>query len=152
MATSADGKTWEKVWPVLTRGSGDDFDARGPGTRHVFLSGGRYVMLYEGFGAGPGVAIGLALSDDGEHWTKARGPLKGGAVFEPGPNGSASWDGRAVGTPWVVAMPDGGHRLYHVGNTNPASGPAVTEMATIHQIGLAVAEGGDFMRWRRWGA
>ncbi len=152
LATSADGKTWDKVGPVLTRGAEDDFDGRGPGTRHVFLSGGRYVMLYEGFDLKGRVAIGLALSDDGEHWTKVRGPLKGGAVFEPGALGPGSWDGRAVGTPWVVAMPDGGHRLYHVGNTNPSSGPAATEMATVHQIGLAVAEGGDFTRWRRWGA
>ena len=154
LATSADGRAWDKVGPVLTRGAGDAFDTGGPASRCVFVSGDRYVMLYEGFDADNRVAIGLAVSDDGEHWEKQRGPLRGGAVFEPAPGGPARWDGRAVGTPWVLAMPDGGHRLYYVGNTNPAgfAGVAAPEKQVVHQIGLAVAENADFMRWRRWGA
>ncbi len=151
LAVSGDGTSWEKIGPILTRGGEDDFDGDGPSTRQVFLSGGSYMMVYEGFSKSRRVSIGLATSQDGQHWTKIRGPLRGGAIFEPAPQGSPYWDNRSVGTPWIVAKPDGGWHLYYIGNADPPPGVEAGELTVVHQIGLAVSDG-DLLHWHRWGA
>jgi hypothetical protein len=151
MAVSGDGQSWEKIGPILAHGGEDDFDGIGPSTRQVFLSGGSYMMVYEGFNKYQRISIGLATSQDGQHWTKIRGPLRGGAIFEPAPQGSPYWDNRSVGTPWVVAKPDGGWHLYYIGNADPPPGVEAGELTVVHQIGLAISDG-DLLHWQRYGA
>ncbi|PSP18126.1 MAG: glycosyl hydrolase [Cyanobacteria bacterium QS_8_64_29] len=147
LAVSPDGLRWEKVGPVLGPGEAGRFDEGGAGTRHICRMGERYVMFYEGVNASHYHAIGLATSADGRHWHKQDGDAPAGAAFAPAPTGSGRWDARAVGTPCVVPMADGSWRMYYIG----ASEGGTDELTSQHQIGLAVSEGHDFARWRRWG-
>ncbi len=150
LATSPDGVAWTRRGPVLEKGGPGDFDEMGPGTRQVLRHEGGYVMLYEGFHNVRQASIGLATSPDGLVWTKVRGPEPGGAVFAHAPYDSGRWDAEGVGTPWVVAAPGGGWRLYYVGaNRSPPGTVGIDELAITHQIGMAVSDG-DLTQWRRW--
>lgn len=141
MATSPDGLRWEKVGQVLGPGGPDDFDAGGLSCRDVKKIGDQYVMFYEGTNSQGYYCIGVATSPDGFTWTKE------GSVFCHAPKGSGRWDARAVGTPNVVPMEDGSFRMYYIG----ANEGGHDELSTQHQIGLAVSDGTNFRRWRRWG-
>lgn len=46
----------------------------------------------------------------------------------------------------------GRQHLYFVGaNDNPnPPGQGIDELGIVHQIGLAISEGDDLTRWRRW--
>ena len=66
-------------------------------------------------------------------------------VLRHSPKGSGRWDAKAVGTPWVVPMPDGSFRMYYVGG--PEGGQ--DELSGMHLIGMPVSEGSDFRRWHR---
>jgi hypothetical protein len=148
VATSPDGLHWEKRGPVLGPGAPGSFDERGPGCRCVIRHEGRYLMFYEGQNAEAYYSIGLAISEDGLHWEKDReGPEPGGPVFRHAPKGSGRWDARAVGTPCVVPLEDGSFRLYYIG----ANEGGHDELSSRHQIGLALSDGPNYRRWRRWG-
>ncbi|MFL5281129.1 MAG: hypothetical protein ACJ8AW_09025 [Rhodopila sp.] len=146
LAVSADGLRWEKVGQILGPGTPGRFDDRGVGTRDVLKIGRDYVMVFEGVSHSGYHAIGLARSDDGIHWEKVSGSQPDGSIFTHAPKGSGRWDARAVGTPCVVPMADGSFRLYYIG----ANEGGHDELSTQHQIGLAVSDGPDFRRWRRW--
>ncbi len=146
LATSTDGLRWEKVGLVLGPGKPGSFDERGVGTRHVLRIDGEYVMFYEGVDRAGCYSIGLARSDDGILWRRAGDGDSSLPVLSPAPKGSGLWDTRAVGTPCVVPMQDGSFRMYYVGANDGGLDQA------SYQIGLAVSEGPDFRRWRRWGA
>ncbi|MCX8126073.1 MAG: glycosyl hydrolase [Dehalococcoidia bacterium] len=146
LAVSSDGTTWRKVGQVLGPGAPGSFDDMGISTRHVIKIQGRYYMFFEALNKQLEYNIGLAVSDDGINWTKDPKP-----VFYHAPKGSGAWDARAVGTPWVVPMADGSYRLYYVGMSetdNIAGG----ELAVKAMIGLAISDGPNFRRWRRYGA
>ena len=148
LASSPDGLNWEKRGPILGPGEPGSFDERGISCRHVIKHDGRYLMFYEGTNNSGYYCIGLALSDDGIHWTKdSEGEQPGGPVFCHAPKGSGRWDARAVGTPCVVKLDDGSFRLYYIG----ANEGGYDELSTRHQIGLAVSDGPNYRRWRRWG-
>jgi hypothetical protein len=51
----------------------------------------------------------------------------------------------------VVALPDGSLRMYYIGSNELKPGTE-GELATVHQIGLAISRDGDPARWRRWDA
>jgi len=68
--------------PMLTLGSGDTFDSQNIMSPAVARDGGRYFLFYAGGPAGPRTKedyvryqLGLALSHDGEKWTKRGKPL-----------------------------------------------------------------------------
>lgn len=148
LASSPDGLTWEKRGPILGPGEPGAFDERGISCRHVIQHDGQYLMFYEGTNHSGYYCIGLALSDDGIHWKKdGEGEQPGGPVFCHAPKGSGRWDARAVGTPCVVKMDDGSFRMYYIG----ANEGGYDELSTQHQIGLAVSDGPNYRRWRRWG-
>jgi predicted GH43/DUF377 family glycosyl hydrolase len=74
LATSSDGLEWRRHSnnPVLKKTS-KSWDNYGAGGQHTIVKvGGRYHMLYKGYGKDkPGWTFyGLAESDDGVHWTK----------------------------------------------------------------------------------
>lgn len=151
LAVSGDGLHWERVGKVLGPGEEGDFDERGVSSRCILKIDGQYVMFYEGSTRDSYYGIGLATSPDGIHWTKERGDEPGGAIFLHAPKGSGRWDSRAVGTPCVVPDGQGGYRMYYVGaheveHRDPAKG----DTSSLHAIGLAVSDGPNLRRWRRW--
>jgi hypothetical protein len=88
--------------------------------------------------------IGLAVSDDGIKWCRDE---SGKPVFSHAPSGSGRWDAKSVGTPYIVPMPDGSYRMYYIG-VNEGGHDALSSQ---QQIGMAVSDGPDFRKWRRWG-
>lgn len=147
LATSSDGFCWQKVGSILGSGEPGAFDERGIGCRHVLKLNGQYLMFYEGTNNSGYFCIGLATSEDGINWKKDEGEQPGGPVFCHAPQGSGRWDAGAVGTPCVVPMEDGSFRLYYVGVNQSGH----DELSKMHQIGLAVSDGPNFRKWRRWG-
>jgi hypothetical protein len=152
-AESDDGLVWGRLGEVFGPGPTGAFDETGvtlpellPPGQHA---GAGWRMLYQGVCRDGHRCIGLAESDDGLGWSRIRGPEPGGAVFAHAPSGSGRWDAFAVGTPCLVPMPDGHWRLYYSGADEVASGFA-DELAMVQRIGLAVSDGPDLTRWRRW--
>ncbi|MFO1457583.1 MAG: hypothetical protein U1F18_15195 [Steroidobacteraceae bacterium] len=151
LAVSEDGFRWQKRGVILQPGDTGSFDAAGIATRTVFRLRDRWLMLYEGVAPDLYRGIGLAESRDGLSWRKLRGAEPNGSAFAHAPRGSGLWDARGLGCPSVVVMPDGGLRMYYIGSNELPPG-AEGELATVHQIGLAVSADGDPARWRRWNA
>jgi len=150
MAISEDGFHWEKVGQILEPGKQGSFDEAGMDCRHVLKIDGQYVMFYSGIDADSCFCVGLALSNDGIKWRKDdMGEQPGGPVIRHAPKGSGRWDAKAVSTPWVVPMPDGSYRMYYIGNLEVPGG--ADELSSLHQIGMAVSDGPNFRKWRRWG-
>jgi len=151
VAESRDGMHWQRRGEVLGPGEPGAFDAIGAGSRHViryrFDGRERWLMLYEGV-TSEHHSIGLAVSDDGLTWTRVPGPEPDGSVLAHAPSGSGRWDARAVGTPWVVPLPDGRLHLYYVG-CDETPGGITDELGMKQQIGLAISDG-DPRRWERW--
>jgi len=152
-AESADqGRSWKKLGVLLGRGTAGRFDVGGASTRQVFRQRHhgqeRFVMLYEGWGADRRPSIGIAESRDGLDWRRVDGPLPTAAILEPAPRDSGRWDCGAIGTPWLVDMGGGRHHMYYVGRAVPAAGQ--TENDARYQIGLAVSDDPQLLRWRRW--
>eukprot|EP00617_Octactis_speculum_P026771 CAMPEP_0185771412 /NCGR_PEP_ID=MMETSP1174-20130828/64288_1 /TAXON_ID=35687 /ORGANISM="Dictyocha speculum, Strain CCMP1381" /LENGTH=460 /DNA_ID=CAMNT_0028457281 /DNA_START=23 /DNA_END=1405 /DNA_ORIENTATION=- len=146
IAESADGFKWTKLGQLkLTNPEGgaseeNAFDARGISRRHVVkLENGddTYYMFYEGISAAGRHAIGLATSTNGIQWERANG---GQPVLEPSASGSGQWDAKAVGSPHIVAMPNGGLRMYYAG---------VTEGTGECSIGCADGHVDDLSKWTR---
>lgn len=148
VAESADQLEWTRRGEVFGPGEASAFDALGVGTRHVLRHQGRWLMFYEGVRADGYRSIGLAESEDGLRWTRIPGHESDGSVFAHAPRGSGRWDAFAVGTPCAVPMSDGSWRLYYVG-ANETPGGYADELAMRHQIGVAVSDGANLMRWIR---
>jgi hypothetical protein len=149
LAISKDGMHWEKKGPLgLLPGKPGSFDDTMVGNCHVIKVGGKYLMFYEAMNHEIYFCIGLAVSDDGINWKKDdQGEQPGGPVLRHSPKGSGRFDAQAVGTPWVVSMPDGTFRMYYVGC--PEMGH--DELSAMHLIGMAESEGLDFRNWHRTG-
>jgi hypothetical protein len=133
VAMSADGVVWERTagpkegGAILTPNADDWwwFDTRyvalgdvDIATNELVRSDGGVYFAYISGGAGEGVgvgdgrtAIGVALSKDGEHWTRVEGGFPSGAVLEAGAPGA--WDAAGVAGPAMVRAPGGtGRRRY----------------------------------------
>lgn len=148
-ADSSDGgRHWRKRGVVLGRGQPGRFDVNGASTRQVFPFRDRFRMLYEGWDAERRPSIGLAESRDGLEWERIPGPLPGGAVLAPPPADSGLWDCGAIGTPWLVDVGGGRRHLYYVGREVAAHG--TSENDARYQIGLAVSDDPELLRWERW--
>ena len=95
VARSRDGVKWQKLRsnPILELGPAGTFDERGVGEPAVWVSHGRYWMLYTGRDRGEQRRLGLARSRDGVHWERnSRFP-----VF----TGGQSWNAKVVCDPSV---------------------------------------------------
>ncbi|GIW05482.1 MAG: hypothetical protein KatS3mg060_0287 [Dehalococcoidia bacterium] len=141
VAESADGIHWERRGQVF--GANPDhtaFDSLGAGGGRVIPWQGGWLMAYEGItaaGSGTNFRIGLATSPDGLRWERLPGPGTGGAILDLGMPGS--WDEIAIGTPYLVAEPDGSLKLYYVGFSS----------RIVPGIGLALCDGHDLRRWQK---
>ncbi|KAM0964930.1 hypothetical protein ACFX13_021315 [Malus domestica] len=139
IARSRDGIKWVKLGKIIGGGRSGGFDEMGAMNPCVVRNkkDGDYLMAYEGVCADGGRGIGLAVSKDGlKDWTKIGDGVVLGASEECG------WDNKGVGSPCLVQM-DGEEdewRLYYRGvGDGGRSG-----------IGMAVSEGSDVRRFRRW--
>ena len=142
------GRSWRRLGVVLGRGSPGHFDVAGASTRQVFRHRDRYMMLYEGWGADGRPSIGIADSKDGLEWRRIPGPLPDAAVLAPAPADSGRWDSGAIGTPWMIDRGDNRFYMYYVGRgVRPPGG---TDNDAHYQIGLAVSDDPELLKWRRW--
>jgi len=166
MAVSKDGVTWERVRGPLTMGAVldpvpsnvDRFDNAHIGVSGIHYENGLYWMWYFGgdrttleFSTFVGtqkikgihIRPGCAIFRDGLNWTRLNGPYRG-TFLDLG--GQDDWDAQATGTPHIVPMPDGSYRMYYIGGQEGGGG----ELGTKAQIGMAVSDGPNFRKWRRW--
>ena len=146
LALSEDGLHWQKFGQVLGAGEPGSFDEGGIGTRHIITTGDRYLMFYEGVDSQGNHSIGVAVSTDGIKWEKQAGSQDNGSIFQQSPKGQDIWDAGPIGTPYIVPMSDGSYRMYYVG-TNEGG---YDELSSLHQIGLAVSDGSNYLKWQRW--
>jgi predicted GH43/DUF377 family glycosyl hydrolase len=139
-ADSPDGIHWQKRGKIFAPSADETaFDARSVGSRSIIPYGGRFLMAYEAVDRAGNFRIGLAESDDRLRWRRISGRGPQGALIGYGAPGS--FDERAMGTPYLVAEPDGSLKLYYVGFS--AQG--------VSGIGLVVCDGRDITRWERPG-
>jgi len=68
-----------------------------------------------------------------------------GLILQPGAHGQ--WDSERVSSPQVLQETDSTWWMYYMGNIEWG----YDELSSRHQIGLALSEGSDFRKWRRWG-
>ena len=130
VARSGDGVHWQQLLsnPVLELGEAGAFDENGLGEPAVWVSHGRYWMLYTGRDREEYRRIGLAWSLEGVRWTR----LAADTVF----SGSEAWNAKVVCDPSVL-LEDGVIRVWYGGgdraapaeNLNGAIGYAVLEPA-----------------------
>lgn len=146
IAVSDDGKSWEKKGKVISCGELGAWDEGGVSVRHIIRHQGQYLMFYEGSNFQFEFCIGLATSADGLNWKKDTecGPEPGGPILKAR-RGGQFWDNFVVGTPYVIAMPDGSFRLYYLG-----VGKKEGEETMQQGIGLALSEGSNFRSWKRF--
>jgi hypothetical protein len=137
-AESADGVRFTKIGQIFAPNPDETaWDAKSVGSRSIVPYSGGYLIAYEGVDAENRFRIGLATSDDLVTWKRLAGRGPKGSIVEYGAPGS--FDEIAMGTPYLVAEPDGSIKLYHVGFS--AKG--------VSGIGLLLCDGRDITRWRR---
>jgi predicted GH43/DUF377 family glycosyl hydrolase len=123
IARSRDGVSWEKLRgnPVLEPGAYGSFDEFGLGEPAVWVSQGRYWMLYTGRDASENRRLGVAQSRDGVRWEKL--PI----VFA----GDQAWNAKVICDPSVEPA-EGAVRVWFGG------GDAASPDENLNgQIGLA---------------
>lgn len=106
----------------------------------MYLFGGRNdaVMFDNKTVKGLRMEIGVAVSQDGAHWSRVEGPNPYGSILEPGK--LDEFDGQFVGWPTVIET-DGEYRMYyHTYNAHTRK----------YCVGLAVARDG-LMNWKKRG-
>lgn len=138
IARSRDGIKWVKLGMIMGGGSMGDFDESGVSNASVARNrkDGSYLMAYEGVDANGVSSIGLATSLDGlKEWRK----LGNQAIIKVEDN---KWDEKGVGSPCLVHMEgdEDEWRLYYRGTGNGGK----------TGIGMAVCEGNDITRFRKW--
>ncbi|GFY87561.1 arabinanase/levansucrase/invertase [Actinidia rufa] len=133
-----DGIKWVKLGKIIGgggNGASDEFGALNPRVVRN-RKDGKYLMVYEGVGAGGQRSIGLAMLTDGlKNWER----VQGGTVLKPSEEG---WDNKEVGSPCLVQM-DGNideWRLYYRG---------IGERGEVG-IRMAMSEGSEIRSLRRW--
>ena len=139
VARSRDGIRWVKLGKIIGGGSKGSFDELGVKNACVVRNckEGNYLMAYEGVSADGMTCIGLAVSPDGlKNWKR----LQEDPVLKP--SEEDRWDNKGVGSPCLVQM-EGNidkWRLYYVGVGHGGR----------NGIGLAVSEGSNIRKFRRW--
>jgi predicted GH43/DUF377 family glycosyl hydrolase len=128
LARSGDGIRWQRLvsGPILELGEAGAFDEKGLGEPAVWVSHGRYWMLYTGRDRREYRRVGQAWSLDGVRWSR----LPAGAVFA----GTEAWNSKVVCDPSVLVEGDQ-IRVWYGG------GDAAEPAQNLHgQIGLATLE------------
>ena len=112
------GDTWTRTGLVIEGGaSEDDFDFSGIGTRDIAPWKDGLLMIYEGVDKSSKHRLGAAFCKAGSTtWNKLN---DGEPVLEPGTGPLGEWTKQVIGTPYVVAMPDGSLRVYHCAKDGP---------------------------------
>ncbi|MCX6622285.1 MAG: hypothetical protein NTY38_14700 [Acidobacteria bacterium] len=96
LARSPDGLRWRKQnAPVLEPGPYGSWDERGVADPYVIRAGGRFYLYYLGQDRARRQRLGVAMSNDGERWTK----LRSNPILELGAGGA--FDERGLGEPAV---------------------------------------------------
>ncbi len=129
LATSADGRTWEKLSgnPVLSP-LASSWEAGAIAANGSLVNDGvKFLYWYQ---AGRPVRIGLAMSMNGRQWVRHGPP-----GLEPGPAGA--WDEAAVADPYVVRCRDR-YYLYYLGQNRRG----------VQRIGVARSE--DGIHWQKF--
>lgn len=133
-ASSSDGgDTWKRNG-LLLEGDTDreeSFDFSGIGTRDISPWQDGLLMVYEGVSQDGTHSLGAASCSDKNGdgpWTKL------GLIAQPGVGAMGKWTKQVIGTPYLVAMPDGSLRLYHCAKKNSD---------TSMSIGLIISESGN---------
>ena len=135
LATSADGSSWTvRPDPVFTPGPSGTWDDEAVTTASVLHNGSQFVMAYTGVGNRDGTtinvesgSIGLAVSDDGETWTRVGSE----PVITAGPTGS--WNETGVWGPHLMTL-DGEYLIYF-------GGVRVGETCRDRHAGIGLAVG-----------
>ncbi|HYM10696.1 MAG TPA: hypothetical protein VEU62_08185 [Bryobacterales bacterium] len=128
LATSADGRNWEKfagnpvLSPLAATWEGGAIAANGA----LLHDGAQFLYWYQ---AGREPRIGLALSADAQRWQRHGEP-----VLEPGPQGS--WDEAGVADPYVIRC-GSAYYMYYLGQNRHA----------IQRLG--VARSADGVHWQK---
>lgn len=173
MASSADGVRWERIsgpkdgGAVLDPNYGDWwwFDTRyvafgdvDISTNSLVRSDGGIYFAYVSGGAGEGLevgegrtAIGVALSKDGENWTRVEGGYPSGAVLEAGAEGA--WDAAGVAGPCMLRRDGGSGRRRYAGRDGYLLYYDAFDAGDgVWKIGRAVSEDGfEFARDKEGG-
>ncbi len=117
--------TWEaQSAPVLEPGGPGQWDASDVLNPSVLRVGSAFFNLYSGFD-GKTWHTGLAVSNDGEHWSKR------GRVLSPGP---AQWEGGYIAANGSAMLDGGTIRYYYQAGQPPRIGAATSP---------------DAIRWRK---
>lgn len=141
IARSRDGIKWVKLGKIMGGGIRGSFDEFGVKNACVARNkkDGKYLMAYEGVGAGGSSSIGLAVSTGGlKGWRR----FQDNTVLKAEVEAEDGWDNKGIGSPYLVQM-DGDSdewRLYYRGIGNGGR----------TGIGLAVSEGSDVRKFTRW--
>lgn len=97
LARSSDGRDWRKrPTPVLDFGPRGAWDERAVADPYVLVQGGRLYLYYLGEDRARRQRLGLAVSEDGERWTK----LRANPVLELGPAGAMDENGLGEPAVW----------------------------------------------------
>jgi predicted GH43/DUF377 family glycosyl hydrolase len=113
VAESDDGVSWRKNLknPILELGATGAFDENGLGEPAVWPQFGKWWMLYTGRDKKEWRRTGLAVSDDGIHWTRVGDK----ALLDVG----EGWNSRVVCDPEVEVRKDGTVRVWFGGGNRP---------------------------------
>lgn len=127
VARSTDGVNWTKLRsnPILELGPPHSFDETGLGEPAVWVSLGRYWMLYTARDRQEYRRLGLAVSADGVHWKRVS-PEAALAGHQP-------WNEKVVCDPTVEIRGDGPIRVWYGGGDVAAPAQNIDG-----QIGLAI--------------
>lgn len=106
----------------------------------MYIFGGRNdaVLVNDVKVTGLRLEIGVAVSQDGAHWSRVEGPNAHCSILEPGK--VDEWDGQSVGWPSVLEFGSEYRMYYHTYNARTRK----------YCIGLAVARDG-LMNWKKRG-
>ena len=114
------GQSWAREGLAIGPGGEGRFDSQGCGTRCLVRQREGVLMIYEGVEAGEGThRLGAALSTDGGLSFSKLDEVS--PLLAPGGAGGP-WTAQVVGTPFAVALPGGGLRLYFCGKPTAERG------------------------------
>jgi predicted GH43/DUF377 family glycosyl hydrolase len=131
LATSGDGRGWTRsAGPVMETGPVGSWDERGIGDPYVIEAGRRLYLFYVGVDRARRQRLGVADSEDGEHWIK----LRDNPALEMGED--SAFDEAGLGEPAVWAS-NGHYWMLYTGRNRVEN----------RRIGLAESE--DGVHWKR---